>query len=75
MPAAISHPIFPRFYARFVQTSEQRGGAEHRQKLLAGLSGRVIELGAGSGANFSHYPPPSARSCGLRTACFQRRID
>jgi ubiquinone/menaquinone biosynthesis C-methylase UbiE len=56
MPAAISHPLFARFYARFVRTSEQRGGAEHRQKLLAGLSGRVIELGAGSGANFSHYP-------------------
>jgi ubiquinone/menaquinone biosynthesis C-methylase UbiE len=57
MPAtAISHPIFARFYARFAQTSERRGGAEHRQKLLAGLSGRVIELGAGSGANFSHYP-------------------
>jgi ubiquinone/menaquinone biosynthesis C-methylase UbiE len=56
MPAIISHPIFARFYARFVQTSERRGGAEHRRKLLAGLSGRVIELGAGSGANFSHYP-------------------
>lgn len=30
---------------------------EHRRQLLAGLSGRVLELGAGSGANFSHYPP------------------
>ena len=24
--------------------------------LLAGLRGRVIEVGAGSGANFTHYP-------------------
>lgn len=36
--------------------SERRGGADHRRKLLAGLSGRVIEVGAGSGANFTHYP-------------------
>jgi ubiquinone/menaquinone biosynthesis C-methylase UbiE len=36
--------------------SERRGGAEHRRRLLAGLSGRVIEVGAGSGANFAHYP-------------------
>lgn len=56
MGATVSHPLFARVYARFVQTSEKRGGAEHRQKLLAGLRGRVIELGAGSGANFAHYP-------------------
>jgi ubiquinone/menaquinone biosynthesis C-methylase UbiE len=28
----------------------------HRDELLAGLSGRVIEVGAGSGSNFAHYP-------------------
>ncbi len=36
--------------------SERRGGDEHRRRLLAGLSGRVIEVGAGTGANFAHYP-------------------
>jgi ubiquinone/menaquinone biosynthesis C-methylase UbiE len=36
--------------------SERRGGAEHRRVLLAGLTGRVVEVGAGSGANFAHYP-------------------
>jgi ubiquinone/menaquinone biosynthesis C-methylase UbiE len=56
MGATVSHPLFARVYARFVQTSEKRGGAEHRRRLLAGLSGRVLELGAGSGANFAHYP-------------------
>ena len=30
--------------------------AEHRDELLAGTSGRVIEVGAGSGLNFGHYP-------------------
>ena len=29
---------------------------EHRRRLLEGLSGRVIEVGAGNGLNFSLYP-------------------
>jgi ubiquinone/menaquinone biosynthesis C-methylase UbiE len=35
---------------------EQLGVAEHRRELLAGISGSVIEIGAGTGANFPHYP-------------------
>jgi ubiquinone/menaquinone biosynthesis C-methylase UbiE len=35
---------------------EDRGRAEHRKDLLAGLSGRVLEVGAGNGLNFRHYP-------------------
>jgi ubiquinone/menaquinone biosynthesis C-methylase UbiE len=50
------HPIFARVYEKVVAIGERRGGAEHRQRLLSGLSGRVIEVGAGSGANFAHYP-------------------
>lgn len=34
---------------------EREIGSE-RDKLLAGLSGRVVEVGAGNGANFRHYP-------------------
>jgi ubiquinone/menaquinone biosynthesis C-methylase UbiE len=56
MPEHASHPVFARIYTKVAETSERRGGAEHRQRLLAGLSGRVIEIGAGSGANFAHYP-------------------
>jgi ubiquinone/menaquinone biosynthesis C-methylase UbiE len=50
------HPVFARIYTKVADISERRGGAEHRRKLLAGLSGRVIEIGAGTGPNFSHYP-------------------
>jgi ubiquinone/menaquinone biosynthesis C-methylase UbiE len=53
---AINHPTFARIYTRVAAYAEQRGGAEHRRSLLAGLSGRVIEVGAGAGANFKHYP-------------------
>jgi ubiquinone/menaquinone biosynthesis C-methylase UbiE len=35
---------------------EQLGVADHRKELLAGISGNVIEIGAGTGANFPLYP-------------------
>ena len=54
--SGVSHPVFARVYEKVAEMSERRGGAEHRRRLLAGLSGRVIEVGAGSGANFTHYP-------------------
>jgi ubiquinone/menaquinone biosynthesis C-methylase UbiE len=53
----VHHPIFARIYLRISAQADERGGAEHRDKLLAGLSGRVIEVGAGNGGNFAHYPP------------------
>jgi ubiquinone/menaquinone biosynthesis C-methylase UbiE len=37
---------------------EDRGLGEQRARLLAGLSGRVLEVGCGHGANFRHYPAP-----------------
>jgi ubiquinone/menaquinone biosynthesis C-methylase UbiE len=57
MPAAgVSHPIFARVFPRLSQLLEAGGMAEHRASLLAGLTGRVIEIGAGAGASFAHYP-------------------
>jgi ubiquinone/menaquinone biosynthesis C-methylase UbiE len=52
----VSHPIFARFYARFAPGAEKKGAAERRNEMLAGLRGRVIEVGAGTGLNFNHYP-------------------
>lgn len=53
----VHHPIFARLFARFSAEAEEAGQSEHRQELLAGLTGRVIELGAGNGLNFAYYPP------------------
>jgi len=50
------HPRFARMYERISAESERRGTAEHRDRLLAGLAGRVIEVGGGNGLNFRHYP-------------------
>jgi ubiquinone/menaquinone biosynthesis C-methylase UbiE len=53
----VRHPLFARLYVRLAQGADGRGGAGHRRELLAGASGRVLEIGAGAGANFEHYPP------------------
>lgn len=54
---AVHHPLFARYYARFsVQAESRLGMGAMRDRLLAGLSGRVIEIGAGNGLNFAHYP-------------------
>ncbi|MFF4349901.1 class I SAM-dependent methyltransferase [Streptomyces sp. NPDC001530] len=53
----VHHPLFARYYARISVTAETRlGMGGVRERLLAGLSGRVIEIGAGNGLNFAHYP-------------------
>lgn len=56
MASEVRHPVFARFFDRFSQFLEKEAG-ERRDELLAGLSGRVVEIGAGNGMNFRHYPP------------------
>lgn len=55
------HPIFARFYIKMSGAMESAGMSTHRQKLLAGLAGEVIEIGAGNGLNFPHYPAAVTR--------------
>lgn len=52
----IRNPIFARLYARVIARNEPPEMHEHRVALLAGLHGRVLEVGAGSGVNFPLYP-------------------
>ena len=56
MVTRVRHPIFARVYARIAGAAEKAGAAEHRDEVLAGLEGRVVEVGAGNGLNFAHYP-------------------
>jgi ubiquinone/menaquinone biosynthesis C-methylase UbiE len=55
--AEVDNPLFVRLYRRMRVTAAKRGEHEHRRRTLAGLSGRVLELGAGDGTNFPLYPP------------------
>ena len=51
----VRHPLFARLFDRFCPGLEREIGPL-RDELVAGLSGRVLEIGAGNGINFSRYP-------------------
>jgi ubiquinone/menaquinone biosynthesis C-methylase UbiE len=52
-----ANPIFARAWSRLlVKGLARNGGDDLRRRLLAGLSGTVVEVGAGDGANFAFYP-------------------
>lgn len=48
--------IFARLYDRVLAPLEEAGLQAWRAELLADLTGTVVEIGAGTGANLAHYP-------------------
>jgi ubiquinone/menaquinone biosynthesis C-methylase UbiE len=55
MPTEVKHPLFARIFDRLSGVLEKEAGP-WRDELLAGLKGRVVEIGPGNGINFRHYP-------------------
>jgi ubiquinone/menaquinone biosynthesis C-methylase UbiE len=49
--------IFARTYDRAMAGPEKAGLRAHRQALLSGVTGRVLEIGGGTGANLPFYGP------------------
>jgi ubiquinone/menaquinone biosynthesis C-methylase UbiE len=49
--------VFAWTYDRQLAKVEEAGLRETREALLAGASGRVLEVGGGTGANLPHYRP------------------
>jgi ubiquinone/menaquinone biosynthesis C-methylase UbiE len=72
--------IFAGIYDRLLAGAERAGLSDRRQLLLSEARGRVLEIGAGTGLNLSHYPdavedlvlaepePPMARRLERRLA-------
>jgi len=54
-PSSISNPFFARIWP-VLATHEPKALRALRRENLAGLSGRVLEVGAGIGTNFPYYP-------------------
>ncbi|MGG2461168.1 class I SAM-dependent methyltransferase [Streptomyces sp. RGM 3693] len=61
MADKVSHPLFARIYPRISDYADAHGSLDHRRELLSGIRGSVVEIGAGTGANFRHYPPEVER--------------
>lgn len=55
MTAAVDNPFFARIWP-FVAAHEVEAIRAMRRENLAGLRGRVLEVGAGIGTNFAYYP-------------------
>ncbi len=55
MTSDVRHPVFARVFHLFSAAMEREVGPR-RDELLDGLTGRIIEVGAGNGVNFDHYP-------------------
>ncbi|MDM4140229.1 MULTISPECIES: class I SAM-dependent methyltransferase [Mycobacterium] len=55
MTMVVDNPFFARVWP-VVATHEAESIRAMRRENLAGLSGRVLEVGAGIGTNFPHYP-------------------
>jgi len=51
----VDNPFFARVWM-FISTHEPETVATWRRENLAGLTGRVLEVGAGTGSNFPLYP-------------------
>lgn len=70
---AVHHPFFARVYSCFAPREDERGQAENRRELLAGLKGRVVEVGPGIGSNFAHYPPGVSEVIAVEPEAYLRK--
>lgn len=48
---------FAAMYDRLIAASEHKWLGAARRQMLENLTGRILEIGVGTGANFSCYPP------------------
>jgi SAM-dependent methyltransferase len=70
---AVYHPVFARVYARVGHLMDAEIG-DHRRRLLAGLTGRILEIGAGNGLNFPHYPVTVTEVLAIEPEPYLRRL-
>jgi SAM-dependent methyltransferase len=55
-PREKGHRWFAAIYDRMGRSEEREFLGQMRHHLLSGVQGNVLEIGAGTGANFAHYP-------------------
>jgi ubiquinone/menaquinone biosynthesis C-methylase UbiE len=71
---SVGHPLCARICARGLKRSDEHGMVARREQALAGLRGRVIDVGAGSGATFAHYPAGVSEVLAVEPESFLRGL-
>ena len=66
--------LFACVYDRFTAGAEQAGLRAHRERLLSGARGRVLEIGAGTGANLPFYREADSVTVAEPEAAMARRL-
>lgn len=68
--------LFAALYDRATARAESAGLGDLRRRLLGGAAGRVLEIGAGTGANLPHYGPAvTALTLAEPAAPMRRRLE
>lgn len=65
------HPLFARWWSR---VSGRIVAPRRRIELLSGLKGHAVEIGAGDGRNFAHYPPSLTQLTALEPEPYLRAL-
>jgi SAM-dependent methyltransferase len=73
MPAR-EHRVFAALYDLIGRRAERGPMGAHRRALLRQASGRVLEIGAGTGANLPHYPELPALTLAEPDGAMRRRL-
>jgi ubiquinone/menaquinone biosynthesis C-methylase UbiE len=68
------HPLFARGWAAVMGRLEPRALRRERERLLAGLHGTVVEVGAGTGASFDLYPTEVERVVAIEPEPYLRGV-
>ena len=56
MASAVDHPLFARFESTLAKLELRGGGDKQWRELFDAMSGRVVDIGPGSGVGFAFYP-------------------
>ena len=66
-----SEQVLPRFQDKVMDRKDMR---QVRERVSAGLSGEVVEVGFGTGLNTRHYPPEVAKVAAVEPSAVCMRI-
>ena len=71
---ARTHPIHAALYDPFMGVRDRAGLAERRRRLLAEATGKVLEVGAGTGLNLRYYRDVDSVTVTEPDAAMRRRL-